>query len=357
MSSKDEPAKMIDHEVVAHVHRDRLLETIKSIGKVVAVSGSLQSIMDVVAEECARLTHADGATIFMVENNRLSAKAAIGILGFSMLEVPMENNSLPSHAVRLRHSVRCADSETDDRTLRRVSSRTGTRSSVSAPFSFGDQQEIAGVLHVASVSQDAFTDEDAEIIQIFANVVGSAIQNARQYDQAIRESREDALTGLLNRRAFEEHARMLKKEQLNHAQPYSLILFDVDRLKSINDEYGHGSGDEALKIVASTAKVQIRSSDIVYRLGGDEFAVLLPQTHLDVARIAAERIETAVAGKNLKDLSLSVSSGTCEADSNENIPLLVARADELLYKTKHVRHMKPRSHGYRQHKHQIHHQS
>ena len=171
-----------------NVASERLLDVITSIGKVVTVSGSLQAVMDVVAEECARLTHADGATIFMVENRRLSAKSAVGSLGFVMLDIPL-GASLPSHAVRAGHAIRCSDSETDDRTLRRVSSRAGTRSSVSAPFAFGEGQKVAGVLHVASTSMDAFTEEDEGIIQIFANVVGAAIQNARQYDRAVRESR------------------------------------------------------------------------------------------------------------------------------------------------------------------------
>ncbi|MGH8371924.1 MAG: diguanylate cyclase [Gammaproteobacteria bacterium] len=349
MSNNDERAATICSTTAMIVHRERLLDTIASIGKVITVSSNLQSVMDVVAEECARLTRADGATIFMVENNRLSAKAAVGMLGFSMLEIPIGNSSLPSNAVKLRHVVRCADSETDDRTLRRVSSRTGTRSSVSAPFTFDDKQEIAGVLHVASMSQNAFTDEDAEIIQIFANVVGSAIQNARQYDQAMREGREDALTGLLNRRAFEDHVRMLKKEQLNHGQQYSLILFDVDRLKQINDEYGHTAGDNVLKTIASCAKKQVRKSDIVYRLGGDEFAVLQPQTTLDVALLTAERIEKAISKKSIRDMQISVSTGACEAASNESIPLLMTRTDQLLYKTKHVRHLRLGSDGHEHH--------
>lgn len=323
---------------MTNVGRERLLEVITSIGKVMTVSGSLQAVMDVVAEECARLTRADGATIFMVENRRLSAKSAIGILGFAMLEIPL-GTSLPSHAVKARRAVKCADSETDDRTLRRMSSRAGTRSSVSAPFVFGEGQAIAGVLHVASVSRDAFTDEDMDIIQIFADVVGSAIQNARQYDRAMRESREDVLTGLLNRRAFEEHVRMLKKEQMNHGQPYSLMLFDVDKLKAINDEYGHVAGDETLKVIAHTARLQVRKSDIVYRLGGDEFAVLLPQTTLNLAEDAARRLEAAVAERSVRGRALSVSSGVCEAVANESVPLLITRADQRLYKAKYQRNL------------------
>lgn len=329
-------------ETGAHVSRNQLLDVIASIGKVMTVSGSLQAVMDVVAEECARLTGADGATIFMLQNNRLTAKAAVGIVGFAMLDVPM-GNSLPSHAVRQKQAVRCVDSETDDRTLRRVSSRAGSRSSVSAPFVFGPGQEIAGVLHVASTVRDGFTREDEEIIQIFANVVGFAIQNAMQYDQAVRESREDPLTGLLNRRAFDEHLRMLKKEQLIHRQRYCLILYDVDRLKTINDLYGHPAGDEALRLVALSARAQLRKSDVVYRLGGDEFAVLMPQTSLAFAREAARRIEDAVHTRQIRNCQLSVSTGTCEADRTESIPLLITRADQLLYQAKRQRLKSPQS--------------
>ncbi|HEY3644254.1 MAG TPA: sensor domain-containing diguanylate cyclase [Gammaproteobacteria bacterium] len=319
------------------VSRERLLEVIASIGKVMTVSGSLQAVMDVVAEECARLTRADGATIFMVENQRLTAKSAVGILGFVMLEMPLTGGS-PSHAIQSKRAVRCGDPQQEDQTLRRVSSRSGTRASVTAPFAFGVGETAAGVLHVASLSPEAFTGEDMDIIQMFADVVASAIQNARQYDQAVRESREDALTGLLNRRAFEEHARMLKKEHANHAKPYSLILFDVDRLKNINDHFGHPAGDEVLRLVALAARQRVRKADIVYRLGGDEFAVLLPQTTLPVAEEVAKRVETAVMEKVAHGCNLSVSTGTCEAEPHESVPLLLTRTDQLMYLAKHEHH-------------------
>ncbi len=326
------------------VSRERLLEIIASIGKVMTVSGSLQAVMDVVAEECARLTRADGATIFMVENQRLTAKSAVGTLGFAMLEMPL-GNGLPSHAVMLRRVVRSGEPDVDSQSLRRVV-RDGAQSTVSAPFIFGAGRDIAGVLHVASQSPEAFTEEDEETIQIFADLVGSAIQNARQYDQAIRESREDALTELLNRRAFEEHARMLKKEQVNHGQPYCLILFDVDGLKVINDRYGHQAGDEALRMVALSARLRVRKSDIVYRLGGDEFAILLPQTVLGVAEEVARRIEIAVGERSTHGRRLSVSTGICEAGPSESVPLLIARTDQTMYMSKHGRHEREEGHDH-----------
>jgi diguanylate cyclase (GGDEF)-like protein len=316
-----------------NIRRERLLDVIASIGKVIAVSGNLQAVMDVVAEECAGLTYADGATIFMMENERLSAKAAIGILGFVLLELPL-GNSFPSHAVKLKRAVRCDDAESDIRTYRRVSSQLGTRSSVSAPLVFGERNEVAGVLHVVSKSPGWFTEEDVETIEIFADVVGSAIQNALQFDHAVRMSREDALTGLLNRRAFEEHLRILKKEQHDHEQPYSVILLDVDRLKAINDDYGHPAGDKALKTIAQCVRSQVRKSDIVYRLGGDEFAVLLPQTTFDAAAEIVKRIESAVSENLVRGRPLSISSGTCQALLNESVPLLITRADQLLYQAK-----------------------
>ncbi|HEX4299525.1 MAG TPA: sensor domain-containing diguanylate cyclase [Gammaproteobacteria bacterium] len=321
----------------ARVSRERLLEVIASIGKVMTVSGSLQAVMDVVSEECTRLTRADGATIFMVENQRLTAKSAVGILGFALLEMPLSGGS-PSHAVKLRRAVRSSDAQQEDQTLRRVSSRSGSRSSVSAPFYFGREPAVAGVLHMASLQPDAFTDEDEDIIQMFADMVASAIQNARQYDQVVRESREDALTGLLNRRAFEEHARMLKKEQVHHDKPYSLILFDINDLKIINDENGHPAGDEAIRLVATAARMRVRKSDIVYRLGGDEFAILLPQTGLAAAEEVSKRVEASVMEQFASGRPLSVSSGTCEAACNESVPLLLTRTDQLMYLAKRLRH-------------------
>jgi diguanylate cyclase (GGDEF)-like protein len=321
----------------ARVSRERLLEVIASIGKVMTVSGSLQAVMDVVAEECTRLTRADGATIFMVENQRLTAKSAVGILGFALLEMPLGGGS-PSHAVKHRHAVRTSDAQQEDQTLRRVSSRSGSRSSVSAPFFFGREPAVAGVLHMASLQPDAFTDEDEDIIMMFADVVASSIQNARQYDQALRESREDSLTGLLNRRAFEEHARMLKKEQINHDKPYGLILFDIDDLKVINDEFGHPAGDEAIRLVAVAARMRVRKSDIVYRLGGDEFAILLPQTCLVAAEEVSRRVEAAVLEQGARGRPLSVSSGVCEAAAAESVPLLLTRTDQLMYLAKRLRH-------------------
>jgi diguanylate cyclase (GGDEF)-like protein len=326
--------------VGARVSRERLLEVIASIGKVMTVSGSLQAVMDVVAEECTRLTRADGATIFMVENQRLTAKSAVGILGFALLDIPLGGGS-PSHAVKLKQAVRSSDAQQEDQTLRRVSSRSGSRSSVSAPFFFGREPAVAGVLYMASLQPDAFADEDEDIIQMLADVVASAIQNARQYDQAMRESREDSLTGLLNRRAFEEHARMLKKEQIHHDKPYSLILFDINDLKVINDEHGHPAGDEALRSVAAAARMRVRKSDIVYRLGGDEFAILLPQTGLAAAEEVARRVEAAVLEQIAHGLPLSVSSGTCEASANESVPLLLTRTDHLMYMAKRLRHTAP----------------
>ncbi|HEY4128747.1 MAG TPA: sensor domain-containing diguanylate cyclase [Gammaproteobacteria bacterium] len=322
------------------VGRERLLEVVTSIGKVMTVSGSLQAVMDVVAEECARLTRADGATIFMVENQRLTAKAAVGILGFALLEMPLGGGP-HGHAVKLKRAVRSSDAQQEDQTLRRVSSRSGSRSSVSAPFFFGHEAAIAGILHMASLQPDAFSAEDEDVSQMFADIVASAIQNARQYDQAVRESREDALTGLLNRRAFEEHARMLKKEQVHHDKPYSLILFDVDNLKTINDEHGHPAGDEAIRMVATAARMRVRKSDIVYRLGGDEFAVLLPQTGLEAALEIAKRVESAATEQSLHGHALSISSGSCEAEPHESVPLLLTRTDQLMYLAKRLRHGAP----------------
>lgn len=156
-----------------------------------------------------------------------------------------------------------------------------------------------------------------------------------------RVSREDALTGLLNRRAFEEQVRMLKKDQISHDKPYCLILFDVDDLKTINDRHGHGAGDETLRLVATAARMRLRKSDIVYRLGGDEFAILLPNTGLTAAEQVSKRVEATVMEQAAYGRQLSVSSGVCEASANESVPLLLTRTDQLMHMAKWQRRNAP----------------
>ncbi|MEM8925077.1 MAG: EAL domain-containing protein [Actinomycetota bacterium] len=144
----------------------------------------------------------------------------------------------------------------------------------------------------------------------------------------------DTLTGLANRRAFLSELDRL----LDRPAPFALFMIDLDRFKMINDSYGHGSGDELLRIVADRIRRSIRSSDVAARLGGDEFGVLIPSLRSESwARHRAGQILDALdhpmqlAGRTIH---LSCSIGAALADSGDDAAGLMARADSALYRAK-----------------------
>jgi diguanylate cyclase (GGDEF)-like protein len=148
----------------------------------------------------------------------------------------------------------------------------------------------------------------------------------------------DALTGLLNRRAFLEGALSLCARQANHGKPVSLLMFDLDHFKSINDRFGHTIGDEALRLFANVARSNMRGGDLVGRLGGEEFAVILPEPIESAARIAERlRIAFETAGVTIDGHVLGATCSIGAASSKEavtDISALIARADAALYRAK-----------------------
>jgi len=123
----------------------------------------------------------------------------------------------------------------------------------------------------------------------------AALHRAWQQEQAAaREARTDSLTGLVNRRRFSEAAAAEWGRSIRYGRPSSLILFDLDRFKQINDEHGHAAGDTVLKQVAEVCQFEIRDFDILARIGGEEFAVLLPETSAVAAVGLAERLRRCI---------------------------------------------------------------
>ena len=148
----------------------------------------------------------------------------------------------------------------------------------------------------------------------------------------------DFLTGLLNRRAFMENALKLCARQAEGNKPVTLMMFDLDHFKSINDRFGHAVGDEALRVFADTIRKSMRATDIIGRLGGEEFAAIVAEP-MEVATAIAERVrasfETAGAVIAGHAIGATVSIGAATAtDVVTNIDALIARADAALYRAK-----------------------
>lgn len=143
---------------------------------------------------------------------------------------------------------------------------------------------------------------------------------------------KDQLTGIYNRRFFEEEMQRLDSERMF---PLSIIMADVNGLKIINDTYGHEKGDELLKTVAMILKNSLREEDILARQGGDEFAVLLPNTDKVQARNIMSRIKDSVMKNNNNEFSISIALGIAiKESSEENISTVLKEADNNMYQNK-----------------------
>ena len=173
---------------------------------------------------------------------------------------------------------------------------------------------------------------------IFKFLSGSNVERA-YYDEIYRAMTVDGLTGAYNKRYLMEALGREVARSGRYGRDLSLVLFDIDRFKEINDGHGHLGGDAILSAVCHAIAREIREEDVLARFGGDEFAVLLPETDLEHARLVAEKLRSIVATAELVvgdarvpvTVSLGVASLVPGTDDAEE---LVRRADERLYEAK-----------------------
>ncbi len=152
-------------------------------------------------------------------------------------------------------------------------------------------------------------------------------------------SRTDSLTGLLNRRSFDEIAENELSRFKRSGEVYSLLMLDIDHFKEINDEYGHATGDIAIQAIAQSCASNLRLYDKMARIGGDELCILLPCTDKNTAFTIAEKLRKIVSSISIttenEDISPTVSIGVAEIENTDlDYAAPLKRADENLYKAK-----------------------
>ncbi|ACY52972.1 TPA: GGDEF domain-containing protein [Vibrio diabolicus] len=160
-------------------------------------------------------------------------------------------------------------------------------------------------------------------------------QSKIQLENALSDVTQDDLTGLLNRRVFKEERFKHRME----VEPYSIIAIDGNRIKKINDRYGHHVGDEVIVIIADSMRKVFRNSDYLVRTGGDEFIVILPGCSMSKASMLAKKLRGVVKHNRLNtlDIEISVSTGVAVREEDETLQEVIVRADEELYEMKKQR--------------------
>jgi len=280
-------------------HLDNLtiwMEITKSIGS--ALNSS--DLFKVVLDRSTAFVDAEQGSLMLLdpEGQELSIKAIKGLHhGIVERTRIRSGEGISGKVLENRSPLVVKDLETDERVLQEKRPRYKTKSFISLPLKLDDR--IIGVLNVADkITGEVFSEYDLRLLSSIAAYASVAIERSEYYErseQLKRISITDSLTGLLNRRYFEERLTEEMERSKRHRLPLSLILLDVDDFKLINDTFGHPVGDEALKGLARSIRNSIRTIDVAARYGGEEFAVILPQTTKPDATTIAERICVEVA--------------------------------------------------------------
>ncbi len=319
--------------------QDRQLALLNRLSRVVTSSLDMRDVFQGVARELKKVVPLDHAAVALVDGDKVRLQAVFGQVSatdLAEMSHPVAGTAT-EWIIRHRRGVYQSDLQSrrmywpDEHYL-----REGLRSIVHVPLIARDQ--VIGTLMVANTRPNMYGKEDIRLLEQVARQIATPLENMTLYARAEQRSRIDELTGLFNRRHFEER---LKEEISRHSRQdsvFSLLMMDLDSFKAYNDMYGHPSGDKLLKLVSSLVGASIRESDQAFRYGGDEFAVILPHTSVEEAFVVAERVRTSVVKEmevNQSGVTISIGLACYPADgvmSGE----LVATADTALYYAKNT---------------------
>jgi diguanylate cyclase (GGDEF)-like protein len=309
---------------------EQLRAIIRTQTEIAASDLDAEATMQLIAERAQELTRASAGLIELAEGEEMVYTVTTGeatpYLGMRL----QKDASLSGRCVIEGRVLRSDNTGVDERVDPEACRRVNACSMICVPLSHRD--ETIGVLKVYAPTANHFDDGDVEMLELLSELIAAHLSHANLFEAESRDSRRDALTGLPNRRAFEERLPIELARAARSGTPLALVLLDLDGFKGVNDRLGHPAGDEVLCAVARILD-QSRSADDCFRTGGDEFAILMPETEAIHARTAAERVADQIRSAGLGDGAIGASYGLA-ASTNRDPDTLIAAADRVLLAAK-----------------------
>jgi len=339
---------------------ERLHKLLLSLNAISAAAEDSYGLLDLVVAETMRLTNAEGAAVEWVEGEDLVYVKAGGLVAKLIGSRVPQAHSLSGRCVLEQSIQRCDDTETDVRVDRDTCRKAGIRSMLVVPLLFGGN--VVGVLKAASERTSAFNDEQMQALQLAAGIIAAVVGRQLRIEATERDSealsqelkasvaeREgyrqaamlDPLTGLPNRRSFDEALDVAVFHGGDVPGTMALLFADVNGFKAINDSFGHEVGDRALCRVADILRGNVRDTDFVARLAGDEFVVLfreLAEPEREVGEVCRKVMALFDQPQALADgthVKLSLAIGVALHDSPDlTRSEWMRRADDAMYHAK-----------------------
>lgn len=305
-----------------------------------------EMLYETIVDTSVHLTDAERGSLMLAEEDTsyLTIKAARGINKRLLGEIRVKaGEGIAGVVFKEGTPLIVDDMEKDERILLRKRPNYRTGSFISIPLKIGDG--TIGVLNISDkITGTVFSEEDLNILRSFASYASIALERSMYWSLAghLKElSITDSLTGLFNRRYFEERFFEELQRSERHSLSFSLAMLDIDDFKLFNDTEGHLAGDEVLKNIANIAKESVRVIDVIARFGGEEFAVIMPQTEKDEAYLVAERIRRSIKEQLRRtwkafprdSMTISIGVATFPSDGRDRKEL-IRNADRALYRGK-----------------------
>ena len=309
------------------------LEAINTIAKQTTAVLELPELLETLCTLVPQSFPVDHVAVFLydTESNRLTLRREKGKLKCRVREgdVLPEQAGYSDMAMANGQAVVAIDLEEGSGCCE------GTRSEVCLPLiSFGQK---VGLLVCSTAAKGAFQRSDVQSLESMADIVATAIQNASYVEKVRMLANLDGLTGIFNRRYFESKFPEKLAEASRYGGGLALLMIDIDRFKSVNDEFGHLLGDEVLRQVSSLLKQSLRKVDLLCRYGGEEFVVVAPATTGENAIELGEKLRKAIAKFPFPGIPRQITASIGVADypaHGDTRDAMVGASDAALYRAK-----------------------
>jgi diguanylate cyclase (GGDEF)-like protein len=294
-----------------------------------AGSIDLDEVLSRTLEAAGALEGADAALIMLPDAQ--GGKPLVATLGLSVEEAERHAITGPPDG-RLARSI--SMSYTYPELDRGERDETVISSGLAVPLP-GENATLGYLTVFTRTKGHQYSENDVRLLESLAVHAGPAIENANRFREARQLADLDALTGLHNRRFFHETLARECARAHRYERKLSLVVFDLDDFKDVNDRIGHLAGDAVLAEAAERVRDVVRTADIACRVGGDEFAVILPESSIGDADQLYRRIQNAISARPLgQGGKLFLSAGVAELRAEDDPVAFFQRADDALYRAK-----------------------